>query len=153
MHRLDMKVPPPVATFVIALLMWGLARLFSPLDIEFVFRLVVAILFLLIGVGTGTAGVAVMSRARTTMDPRRPDAASALVTSGIYQYTRNPMYLGLLFVLISWGFYMGNLLSILTAFTLVFWLGRFQIEPEERALSERFGRQFEDYRATVRRWL
>jgi len=148
-----MKIPPPVATFVIALLMWGLARLFSSLDVDFVFRMTVAILFLVIGVATGAAGVAAMSRARTTMDPRRPDTASALVTSGIYQYTRNPMYLGLLFILISWGFYLGNLISILTAFTLVFWLGRFQIEPEERALAGSFGIQFEDYRAAVRRWL
>lgn len=153
MHRFEMKVPPPLITLAVALLMWVAAPLFSSLDVAFGFRLAAAVLFLLIGVMMGVAGIAVMSRAKTTIDPRRPEEASALVTSGIYRYTRNPMYLGLLFVLIAWGFYLGNLLSLLLAFALVFWLGRFQIQPEERALSARFGKQFDDYRATVRRWL
>lgn len=152
-HRFDMKLPPPVVTLAIALLMWGLAHLFPVLNFDFAFRLTVAILFMVTGVVTGAAAVVAMLRARTTLDSRQPYTSSVLVTSGVYRVTRNPMYLGLLFVLFGWGIYLGNPASMLVAFILVFWLGRFQIEPEEQALADRFGAHFEDYRATVRRWL
>lgn len=94
-----------------------------------------------------------IARARTTVNPVRPDAASSLVVSGIYRFTRNPMYLAFLLILLVLGLRLGNVGALLIALTFVAYMNRFQIEPEERALRRRFGEAFEDYQARVRRWI
>lgn len=83
----------------------------------------------------------------------RPDAASTLVTSGIYRVTRNPMYLGILFALLGWGLFLSNLGSLLFCGVFVLYMSRFQIQPEERALEVKFGVAFIMYKSRVRRWL
>jgi protein-S-isoprenylcysteine O-methyltransferase Ste14 len=92
-------------------------------------------------------------RAQTTITPLKPETASSLVSTGIYGFTRNPMYLGLLTVLIGWAVYLAAPFALFGP--LFFWLyiGRFQIVPEERALSALFGDRFTQYTAKVRRWL
>lgn len=105
------------------------------------------------GLGVGIAGVLAFRRARTTVNPWRPERASALVDTGIYRHTRNPMYLGLLLGLLGWAVYLGSLLALLLALAFVPWMNRFQIGPEERALERIFGDDFAAYRRRVRRWL
>jgi protein-S-isoprenylcysteine O-methyltransferase Ste14 len=75
------------------------------------------------------------------------------VTSGIYGFTRNPMYLGMLFVLIGWALYLGNALALLLLPVFIFYMNRFQIEPEERVLTTLFGPEFLEYASRVRRWI
>ncbi|MEO6986903.1 MAG: isoprenylcysteine carboxylmethyltransferase family protein [Paralcaligenes sp.] len=99
------------------------------------------------------AGIIAFKRAQTTVDPRRPGSASTLVTSGIYRLTRNPMYLGILLVLIAWAIFLGNGLSLLFAFALAMYIHRYQIRPEERFLQEKFGADFARYKAKVRAWI
>lgn len=91
--------------------------------------------------------------ARTTVHPLRPDAATALVTNGIYRFTRNPMYLGLLLALFGWALLLGQPAALLLAVAYVPVMNRLQIIPEEHALRARFGAAFHDYQARVRRWL
>lgn len=105
------------------------------------------------GVLLGIAGVATFRRAGTTVHPQRPHEATALVTSGAYRYSRNPMYLGLLLLLIGWATYLAHALAFAILPLFVAWMNRFQIAPEERALSANFGSAFETYRRAVRRWL
>ncbi|MFL6647317.1 MAG: methyltransferase family protein, partial [Sulfurifustaceae bacterium] len=92
-------------------------------------------------------------RVDTTKDPRHPERATALVTGGIYRITRNPMYLGLALVLVGWGIFLSNVLSLLGVVVFLGYLNRFQIVPEERALEARFGEAYRQYKQTVRRWL
>src|SRR5690606_17870686 len=92
-------------------------------------------------------------RLRTTADPRRPQASKTLATSGIYHYSRNPMYLGVLLILIGWGLLLGNLISVLCTLAFMAYITRYQILPEERALHDRFGDDFLAYKARVRRWI
>ena len=83
----------------------------------------------------------------------KPDSTSSLVISGIYKYTRNPMYLGFVLVLLGWAAFLSNLaaLALLPAFVL--YINRFQIIPEEHVLTSLFPDAYPAYRARVRRWI
>ena len=153
MRFLELKVPPLVVFAAAALLMWAISRLLPSLNLALPGRMPAAILAALIGGVAGVAGVVEFRRARTTVNPLTPEAASALVASGIYQLTRNPMYLGLALVLLGGGILLSNPASLAVLFVFVGYMNRFQIVPEERALAARFGKAFADYRAKVRRWL
>ena len=82
-----------------------------------------------------------------------PEQASTLVTSGVYRFTRNPMYVGILLLLAAVAAHLGSVLALLGLPAFVFWIGRFQIAPEERALRAKFGSAYDDYTRAVRRWL
>jgi len=73
--------------------------------------------------------------------------------SGVYRLTRNPMYLGFLLVLLGWAIFLSNALAFLLLPAFIFYMNRFQIEPEEKALTSLFGQQFVAYTSRVRRWL
>jgi len=90
---------------------------------------------------------------KTTVDPRKPQKASSLVTNGLYAFSRNPMYLALLFILLAWCLYLGNAFNYLIAALFVGYMNRFQIFPEEVVLQEMFGKAYVAYCSKVRRWL
>ena len=73
-----------------------------------------------------------------------------LVDSGVYRFTRNPMYLALLFGLAGWALFLGNVYSLTLNVVFVAYMNRFQIRPEEQALESVFGEAFIDYRSRVR---
>ncbi len=91
-------------------------------------------------------------RVRTTVNPMKPDTTTALVTSGVFAYSRNPMYLGLALILAGWAFWLGALTPwlVLPLFTTA--ITALQVLPEERALARLFGRDFAAYRRTTDRW-
>ena len=151
----DRKVRiPPVALFVVvALLMWAVASWLPSWRIALPGRTGAAVLLLLVAGAIGIAGVRAFDRARTTVDPLRPERASALVTSGIYRRTRNPMYVALAIALLAWAFWLAHPPALLGVAAFVAWMNRYQIAPEERALQALFGAEFERYRSEVRRWL
>ncbi len=83
----------------------------------------------------------------------RPDSASSLVVSGVYRYTRNPMYLGFLLILPGWAAFLSNAAARVVFPAFVLYMDHFQVFPEERALASLFAQEFADYRARVRRWI
>jgi protein-S-isoprenylcysteine O-methyltransferase Ste14 len=151
----DRKVRvPPVALFVVVvLLMWAVASWLPSWRIAFPGRTLATVLLLLVAGAIGIAGVRAFHHARTTVDPLRPERASALVTSGIYRRTRNPMYVALAIALLAWALWLANPLALLGVIGFVAWMNRYQIAPEERALQTLFGADFERYCSEVRRWL
>ncbi len=153
LHALELKIPPPLVALCIALAMWLTSRIVRPIDVPHLLRIGAALAFLLVGLGFDVAGLVSFMRARTTVNPLRPAATSALVVSGVYRLTRNPMYLGLLLVLVAWATFLANGVAYLLAPLFVLYIGRFQIVPEERMLADKFGTDFAAYRARVRRWL
>jgi protein-S-isoprenylcysteine O-methyltransferase Ste14 len=153
MRSLELKVPPPAVALVIAALMWLLARAAPALGFAIPARILVAIVLAAAGVATAVAGVTTFARAKTTVNPTTPEKSSALVSWGIYKVTRNPMYLGLLFVLTAWSIFLSNPLPFLLLPVFMLYINRFQITPEERALTALFGRDFVSYQARVRRWI
>ena len=106
-----------------------------------------------LGVGIAVAGVVSFRRAKTTVNPLNPETASALVTSGIYRRTRNPMYLGALVALLGWAVFLANALAFILTPLFVIYMNRFQIGPEEKTLTALFGPQFSEYCSKVQRWL
>ena len=153
MQVLELKVPPPVAALLVAVAMWGISLLTTPFGIPAPVRAIAALALAFVGVGIAVSGVVAFRRARTTVSPVEPDAASSLVTSGVYRFTRNPMYLGLCLVLVAWALFLSSAFAFLGPVVFVLYISRFQIVPEERALSRIFGTAFSTYQAKVRRWL
>ena len=153
MTSLELRVPP-LAVLLIAGLLMGLTALWAPaLAWPTQIRIGAGAGILTLGILIAVSGVVAFRRARTTVNPLRPDGASSLVASGIYRYTRNPMYLGMLLVLIGWAVYLARPWALLVLPVFVAYMNRFQIEPEERVLERIFGAEFEAYRRRVRRWL
>lgn len=151
--NLQLKIPPAIVTFVIAAGMWWIAQNINYDWAAFESVLKVEILFLGIGGILGLAGLIQFYRSSTSIDPHKPDKTSKLVTDGIYSISRNPMYLGLLFILAGYAFYLANLLTFLLLPIFVGYMNRYQIIPEEEAMEEKFGDEYLRYKSEVRRWL
>jgi len=152
-RALELKIPPPAVALLVGAAMWGIAAASSRFEISAAVRDTAAIVIALVGVGFAVGGVLAIRRARTTISPLKPEAASSLVTSGVYRFTRNPMYLGLSLALLAWAIFLCSAWAFLGPIAFILYIGRFQIVPEERALSTLFGPAFADYRSNVRRWL
>lgn len=150
---MELRVPP-VAWFLVAIILaWVLAVAFPFAGFSFQGQLLSASLVLLAGGLVGIAGVRAFLQAGTTANPMDPDKASRLVSSGMYRYSRNPMYLALLLALLAWGIWLGNLLALLTVPAFVAIMNRLQIRPEERALQRLFGDEYLEYTRQTRRWI
>ncbi|PKM29184.1 MAG: protein-S-isoprenylcysteine methyltransferase [Gammaproteobacteria bacterium HGW-Gammaproteobacteria-11] len=154
MSALENRIPPPLVAVLFGLFMWLAARhMPGALDLAIGWRTGAALVVLLAGMGICLAGVLSFRNARTTVNPLKPDTASTLVSSGIYRYTRNPMYLGFATALIAWSIFLAWPVSLLGVLGFVVYMNRFQIGPEERALTRLFGAHFTQYCSQVRRWL
>lgn len=132
--------------------MW-LASVSSAFTLFLPWRAAFALMCFTVGFLVALAGVLAFRRAKTTVNPLTPEATTAMVTSGIYRFTRNPMYLGFLFVLAGWAMYLSNLLAFAFLPLFALYMNRFQIVPEERALCAKFPDAFTAYKRSVRRWL
>lgn len=114
---------------------------------------VIAVCLALVGAGVSASGVVSFRRARTTVNPLRPSTSSTLVVAGVYRLSRNPMYLGILLVLLGWAVFLSNAAAYIWLPAFVLFMKRCQIAAEEVALEARFGVTFAAYRSRVRRWL
>ena len=150
---LDLKIPPPFLFLVIAIAM-GVASQFTP-RAAFDPNVRVPAAFVLVAAGLACGALALLKfrAADTTPDPIKIDAASTLVTDGIYAYSRNPMYLGLTIMLIGWAVFLAAPYAGIGAAAFVIYLTQYQILPEERMLTRKFGGSYRAYQAKVRRWL
>lgn len=153
MKSLELKIPPLALVLVAAAAMWFAAAEVPALTWDLPFKRVLASIFALTGIAVAITGVMSFRRAGTTVNPTRPQSTSSLVNSGIYRYSRNPMYLGFLLALLGWAAFLANLLALAPVAAFVAYMDRFQILPEERALTARFGDEFIAYTRKVRRWI
>ncbi|HBN13954.1 MAG: protein-S-isoprenylcysteine methyltransferase [Gammaproteobacteria bacterium] len=153
MQSLELKIPPLALVVLFAGLMWLLARLTPGFDYAVPLRQLLVAVVSALAVLIALAGVASFRQASTTVNPLNPENSSALVVSGIYRITRNPMYLGFLLLLAAWALMLANLAVLLLLPVFVWYMDRFQILPEERALAGLFGNDYTNYCARVRRWL
>lgn len=152
-QALELKIPPLVVVVVMALAMWIAAKQIPTLSVTFAGQAWLAWTVLALALATLIAGVRAFSKARTTVDPRHPESSTAVVANGIYRFTRNPMYLGMLLALLSWALFLSNIVALVFLPLFVLFINRFQIRPEERALTAKFGEAYRSYVRSVRRWL
>lgn len=153
MNALELKIPPPLVALALAFLMWLTSSLAQPIEVPFAVRLGIAIALVIVGQSISISGMVAFRRAKTTINPIKASAASSLVSSGIYRFTRNPMYLGLLLTLLAWAAFLSNPVALLFLPVFVLYINRYQIAPEERVLSSLFGTEYVGYKERVRRWL
>ena len=148
-----LKTPPAVQLFISALLMWIISIYADNFRFIFKFNNELALFCLIIGGTIIVFGIVAFRKVETTVTPLHPDKASSLVTMGIYQYIRNPMYFGLLLIMFSIGFYLQNLASMFVLPIYVWFISKYQIIPEEEALHKLFGQDYINYQDRVRRWI
>lgn len=150
---LSLKIPPPVQALIFGVLMWVVARQASGGQFQFELQLPVAILIAVAGVALVVPSILEFRRASTTIDPFHPEEASNLVDSGVFRFSRNPMYVSLLLVLIGWFIWLGSLYNLAVLALFVSYITVFQIKPEEAAMKSLFGEKFDQYCSKVRRWI
>ena len=153
MQRLELKVPPVVVFLLVGAAMWLVAGQVPQAAVQIPRALPVAIAFSLAGLWVGVKAILDFRRHGTTVHPHYPEKASAVVADGVYRYTRNPMYLALVVVLLAWAVRLGNLASFAGVPVFVAYMTRFQVKPEERILAGKFGAPYREYVASVRRWV
>jgi len=153
MHALKLTIPPPAVALLMAAFMWLVAHATPSFACGLPAHRAIAGCLAVAGVLTAILAVVSFRRAGTTLNPLKPENTSALVTSGIYTMTRNPMYLGLLLVLLGWAVSLSNVLAFAFLPAFIVYMNRFQIRHEEDALRSMFGEDFLAYKARVRRWL
>jgi len=152
-NGLGFKLPPVALGVIVAALMWCVSSATPTFDFRFPASFFSAASLALLGAVIALSGVVSFRRAKTTVNPMRPDSTSSLVVSGIYKYTRNPMYLGFLLVLLGWAIFLSNLAAFALLPAFVVYMNHFQIGPEERALGSLFAQEYQAYHARVRRWI
>lgn len=149
---MKLKLPPVVVVLVFASLMYVLARFLPFGYFDFFGRRYLIIVLLLLAMCLGVFAMLQFFSSKTTIDPTAPVKATKLVTNGLFRFSRNPMYLALLLLLLAWGIWLGNAFNALLAAGFVAYMNRFQIIPEEEALNTIFGKQYQQYCLKVRRW-
>ncbi len=153
MKALELKVPPALLMLVFGFFMWLLDRALPQFKQTSVAYEWLAIVVIVLAILCIAAGIASFRQAKTTVDPTQPQKATAMVTGGIYGYTRNPMYLGFLLMLLACAFKLANPLTLTLLPVFVLYMNQFQIKPEEAALTELFGQKYMAYQQQVRRWV
>jgi protein-S-isoprenylcysteine O-methyltransferase Ste14 len=153
MLKLEHRIPPPVVGLALAVAMWVASRWPPVIDLAPWVRHALVVVLAGAGLAFDLAGVIAFWRRRTTVNPLRPQNASALVTGGVYRLTRNPMYVGMALLLTAWAVHLASPWAFLGPVAFVLYINRFQIAPEERVLGELFGDSWSAYAARVRRWL
>lgn len=153
MAWLELKIPPILVLVVFLVLNWILALQTFRIDISFVVKGVFSTLFVIGGVVLCFAGVFSFRKAKTTVNPLNPESSTTLVATGVYRYTRNPMYLGFLCIVVAWSIYLTSPVSIVGIVGFIVYMNQFQIKPEECILADRFPADYQHYLSKVRRWL
>jgi protein-S-isoprenylcysteine O-methyltransferase Ste14 len=152
MRALDTRIPPPIITAGLIGFLWlGRSTEFNQLRVQTPIWLVSAII--LVALLLMCLAVWEMVRARTTVNPMRPQRSRSLVSRGIFSCSRNPIYLGDALLVVAAGLYWATWLFLPALAVFVYYITRFQIIPEETALREKFGAQFEQYCVSTRRWV
>lgn len=153
MKMLNHKIPPPIIALLAALIMYLLAAELPSLSSLTAGKIIILVLLYFVGSVFSLGGMIAFKKAKTTLNPTNPSASTSLVQSGVYRFSRNPMYLGMLLFLAMWACYLSAWFTLLGLVFFVLYLTEFQIKPEEDAMYALFGDEFTAYCQKVRRWV
>ena len=148
---METKIPPPIVTLVFGLSIYFSREIFQAVEIKHSFY--IGALLLLLGFVILISAVQLFRKDKTTVNPLSPEQATKLVTNGIFQYSRNPMYLGMAFILSSMAVFFNLIGGAIFIVLFCFYITKFQIIPEERAMSNLFAQDFDQYKQATRRWI
>ena len=146
-----LKIPPPLLVLILVV-----SNYFSSKKIDLILlpnQDITAIIIFLIGMLILINPIFKFIKSKTTIDPIKFKKVNKLITSGIYKYSRNPLYLGLLMLVTSTSIFYLNIFTITTPVFFYFWINRFQIKREEIFLTKKFGKEYLLYKTKTRRWI
>ena len=150
---LKLKIPPPVYVLSIGLVMW-LLHLYLPVAVLILPPWnSLGILLIVLAALVDFSSLYLFFKQRTTPNPMKPEFTTGLVVKGMYKFSRNPMYLGMLMMLFGFAVFLGKLTPFLVLPVFYFLMTEMQIKPEEKVLEDKFGDEYLDYKGKVRRWL
>ena len=152
MGGLELKVPPPFVALIVCALMW-LANHLMGGGLAFGSTIYAGVILMAAGFALAFTGLRTLIGNRTTPSPINIDRAKTLVTTGLYRFSRNPMYLGMVIVLIGLAALFGNLWLLVGPLAFALYINRFQIKPEEQMMAAKFGSDYAGYKSRVRRWI
>jgi len=150
---MELKIPPPLVALILGFLMWSVAREINVGLFNIEYQGTIALGFLFASIAIDLAAVIPFIKAKTTINPMKPKKATLLINTGIYQYSRNPMYLGSLVLLMALLIWLGNIFNLVVLLLFVGYITKFQIKPEEKVLIKLFSDDYKNYKSNVRRWL
>jgi len=148
-----LMIPPPIQLCFSVIIMWVLSKSIDQVNFDFNGINELALLFLICGFIIILLAVNQFRDAKTTIHPQIPYKTSFLVHKGIYKYTRNPMYLGLVLILVSVAFCLRNIVGFSIIPLFILFITKYQIIPEEEVLESIFGKEYLRYINKVRRWI
>jgi protein-S-isoprenylcysteine O-methyltransferase Ste14 len=153
MRWLELRIPPRLVAVAVGFGMWAASFIEPRFALPQSHHWATALVGAMGGAAITFTGAATLRAARTTLLPMRPQQTTILVTTGIFRWSRNPMYLGLAVALLGWAAFLSAAWPLLGPVLFVLYVNRFQIRPEERVLAELFGAEYANYARRVRRWL
>ena len=145
------KIPPPIIALVMIAIIYLSSLIIEP--ITFNYQTLIGILVVIIGLACAIPSFRLFAKYKTTISPFTPSETTALVTDGMYRYSRKPMYLGLVLLTIAATIFFGTWLGVVIVVAFIFLLNFLQILPEEEALLDIFGEEYVEYQKKVRRWI
>ena len=153
MKALELKIPPALLALIFGAGMWAIDQLLPQYKQNWLWHNTAAQLVFGLAVVLIVAGIISFKMAKTTVDPTHPEKATTIVNTGVYKFTRNPMYLGFLLGLLAFVLNLANPITLIFLPMFLLYMNQFQIKPEERALTALFGESYLQYCKTVRRWI
>ena len=151
MMHIKTKIPPPIVALTFSFLIYYTKDIFPKIEIRY--ETIFGSFMIIIGLTIILSAIILFKKYQTTITPLNPSNATKLITDGIYKFSRNPMYLGMLMIIISTSIFYLNIYSILTPFLFILWINKFQIKREEVFLTEKFGKEYLSYKNKTRRWI
>jgi protein-S-isoprenylcysteine O-methyltransferase Ste14 len=147
------RIPPLIQYLLCASLVWAISQFLPSFTVNHVFLKAAGGLLLLCGVTLLGSAVLAFIKHKTSVNPVNLDQTQCLVTNGFYRYSRNPMYLGFLLLLIGQAACLRNLTALIAPMIFYAVMTTLQIKPEEKALTLKFGEAYIAYCQKTRRWL
>ena len=150
MH-IETKIPPPLVALTFGFLINYTRDIFPKIEIRY--EIIFGSFMIIVGLIIILSAIILFRKYQTSITPLNPSNATKLITDGIYKCSRNPMYLGLLLVLLGFSIILNLIGGFFLIPLFILYLNLFQIIPEENAMVDLFKDEFLEYKKKVRRWI
>ena len=145
------KFPPPLVALTFGFLINYTKNIFPKIEIKN--EIIFGSFMIISGLIIILSAIILFKKYQTTISPLNPSNATKLITDGIYKFSRNPMYLGLLLVLVGISIILNLTGGFFFILLFILYINLFQIIPEENAMVDLFKDEFLEYKKNVRRWI
>ena len=153
MKSLELKLPPLLLVMLALLLMYFLQGFYPLTLLQYRIVSLLGGVCILAGIGLVFVAARQMRQHQATLDPMHPINSTVLLNAGVFAVSRNPIYLGMVIILLGSAVIFADITAFLVVLLFVRYITRYQIEPEEACLLEKFPADFAAYCEQVRRWV